>query len=134
MPFSSYCIIIIINKKEGLFSRRCFFLSVQSLHPGFKKTALKKKTEKKQLPVPVPGARVAANPRLLCCKHLTSRKCGRKRGFGRGPMQACLQQVAWVRAPPMTRCHLILYRRTTMWICFVSVCAGAFTDNIIQKP
>lgn len=37
---------------------------------------------------PVPGARVAANPRLLSCKYHTHRNVGRKEDF-EGPMQVC---------------------------------------------
>lgn len=89
-PPTSYCIIIIINKKERtteVLLRRCFFLSVQSRHPAF--PLCKDSFEMWVSRGPVPGARVAANPRLLSCKYHTHRNVGGKEDL-EGPLQVWL--------------------------------------------
>ena len=72
---------------RGLFLRRCFFLSVQSQHPAF--PLLEDSFWMWASSGPVPGARVAANPRLLSCKYHTHRNVGGKEDL-EGPTQVWL--------------------------------------------
>ena len=90
--FPSYCIIIIINKKERTtedfsYADVSFYLYNHSIRP-FPWPVLKDSFKMWVSRGPVPGARVAANPRLLSCKYHTLWNVGRKEDL-EGPMQVC---------------------------------------------
>lgn len=78
---------------------------------------------------PVPGARVAANPRLLSCKYHTLRNVGRKEDL-EGPMQVCNKSPgpAPLRVWQMTRwfwtaCHWVMCEpnriHNVQFICYI---------------
>lgn len=90
--FSSYCIIIIINKKERTtedfsYADVSFYPYNRSIRP-FPWPLLKASFKMRVSRGPVPGARVAANPRLLSCKFNNRRNVGRKEDL-EGPTQVC---------------------------------------------
>lgn len=59
---------------------------------------------------PVPGARVAANPRLLSCKYHTHRNVGRKEDLeGARPGQVCSRSPGPPLSEPSTDDQVVLY-------------------------
>lgn len=90
--FSSYCIIIIINKKEGTtgdfsYADVSFYPYNRSIRP-LSWPLLKDSFKMWVSRGPVPGARVAANPRLLSCKYHSHRNVGGKEDL-EGPCRPC---------------------------------------------
>jgi len=108
--FPSYCIIIIINKKKRTFLAQMFLfirtIAASGLFPppSLTEEALRSEGSRGS----VPGARVAADPRLLSCKYHTDRNVGRKEDL-EGPMQVCSKSP---RPPPFectTDDQVVLY-------------------------
>lgn len=104
--FPSYCIIIIINKKRGTFLTQMFlFYPYNHSIRLFLWPLLKDSFKLRGSRGPVPGARVAANPRLLSCKYHTHRNVRRKEDL-EGPEQVCSRSPG---SPPLSA------RQMTRW-------------------
>lgn len=105
----SYCIIIIINKKEDFSYADVSFYPYNRSIRLFLWPLLKDSFTLWGSRGPVPGARVAANPRLLSCKYHTHRNVGRKEDL-EGPEQVCSRSPGPppLSARQMTRRHCIV--------------------------